>query len=140
MNKLETFRLLISSFIERAQTTDVYELGDAIINESGISQDIMSGKDADDLARQENLEEFLSGMSAFVEERREEGRFDELFLQDYLQDVALSASVSSAFLLPRFRMERTSFLVSIPEIPGIPNFSIISDKVHTLRKFDGWSL
>ena len=95
MNKLETFRLLISSFIERAQTTDVYELGDAIIKESGISQDIMSGKDADDLARQENLEEFLSGMLAFVEERREEGRFDELFLQDYLQDVALLTDADS---------------------------------------------
>ena len=95
MNKLETFRLLISSFIERAQTTDVYELGDAIIKESGISQDIMSGKDADDLARQENLEEFLSGMSAFVEERREEGRFDEFFLQDYLQDVALLTDADS---------------------------------------------
>lgn len=95
MNKLETFRLLISSFIERAQTTDVYELGDAIIKDSGISQDIMSGKDADDLARQENLEEFLSGMSAFVEERREEGRFDELFLQDYLQDVALLTDADS---------------------------------------------
>ncbi len=95
MNKLETFRLLISSFIERAQTTDVYELGDAIIKESGISQDIMSGKDADDLARKENLEEFLSGMSAFVEERREEGRFDELFLQDYLQDVALLTDADS---------------------------------------------
>ena len=95
MNKLETFRLLISSFIERAQTTDVYELGDAIIKESGISQDIMSSKDADDLARQENLEEFLSGMSAFVEERREEGRFDELFLQDYLQDVALLTDADS---------------------------------------------
>lgn len=95
MNKLETFRLLISSFIERAQTTDVYELGDAIIKESGISQDIMSGKDADDLARQENLEEFLSGMSAFVEERREEGSFDELFLKDYLQDVALLTDADS---------------------------------------------
>ena len=95
MNKLETFRLLISSFIDRAQTADVYELGDAIIKESGISQDIMSGKDADDLARQENLEEFLSGMSAFVEERREEGRFDELFLQDYLQDVALLTDADS---------------------------------------------
>ena len=95
MNKLETFRLLISSFIDRAQTTDVYELGDAIIKESGISQDIMSGKDADDLARQENLEEFLSGMSAFVDERREEGRFDELFLQDYLQDVALLTDADS---------------------------------------------
>ena len=93
--KLDNFRLLISSFIERSHTTDVYELGDAIIRESGISQDIMSGRDADDLARQENLEEFLSGMSAFVEERREEGRMDEAFLTDYLQDVALLTDADS---------------------------------------------
>ena len=93
--KLDKFRLLISSFIERSHTTDVYELGDAIIKESGISQDIMSGRDADDLARQENLEEFLSGMSAFVEERREEGRMDEAFLTDYLQDVALLTDADS---------------------------------------------
>ncbi len=95
LTKLDNFRLLISSFIERSHTTDVYELGDAIIKESGISQDIMSGRDADDLARQENLEEFLSGMSAFVEERREEGRMDEAFLTDYLQDVALLTDADS---------------------------------------------
>ena len=93
--KLDNFRLLISSFIERSHTTDVYELGDAIIKESGISQDIMSGRDADDLARQENLEEFLSAMSSFVEERREEGRMDEAFLTDYLQDVALLTDADS---------------------------------------------
>ena len=95
LTKLDNFRLLISSFIERSHATDVYELGDAIIKESGISQDIMSGRDADDLARQENLEEFLSGMSAFVEERREEGRMDEAFLTDYLQDVALLTDADS---------------------------------------------
>ena len=95
LTKLDNFRLLISSFIERSHTTDVYELGDAIIKESGISQDIMSGRDADDLARQENLEEFLSGMSAFVEERREEGRMDEALLTDYLQDVALLTDADS---------------------------------------------
>ena len=95
LTKLDNFRLLISSFIERSHTTDVYELGDAIIKESGISQDIMSGRDADDLTRQENLEEFLSGMSAFVEERREEGRMDEAFLTDYLQDVALLTDADS---------------------------------------------
>lgn len=95
LTKLDNFRLLISSFIERSHTTEVYELGDAIIKESGISQDIMSGRDADDLARQENLEEFLSGMSAFVEERREEGRMDEAFLTDYLQDVALLTDADS---------------------------------------------
>lgn len=95
LTKLDNFRLLIASFIERSHTTDVYELGDVIIKESGISQDIMSGRDADDLARQENLEEFLSGMSAFVEERREEGRMDEAFLTDYLQDVALLTDADS---------------------------------------------
>ena len=95
LTKLDNFRLLISSFIERSHTTDVYELGDAIIKESGISQDIMSGRDADDLARQENLEEFLSGMSAFVEERREEGRMDEAYLTNYLQDVALLTDADS---------------------------------------------
>ncbi len=95
LNKLEGFRLLISSFIDRSHTKDVYELGDAIIKESGISEDIMSGKDADDLARQENLEEFLNAMSTFVEERREEGRMDETFLTDYLQDVALLTDADS---------------------------------------------
>ena len=93
--KLENFRLLISSFIDRSHTLDVYELGDAIIRESRISEDIMSGKNADDLARQENLEEFLSGMQAFVTGRQEEGRMDEAYLTDYLQDVALLTDADS---------------------------------------------
>lgn len=93
--KLENFRLLISSFIDRSHTLDVYELGDAIIRESGISEDIMSGKNADDLARQENLEEFLSGMQTFVAGRQEEGRMDEAYLTDYLQDVALLTDADS---------------------------------------------
>ena len=93
--KLENFRLLISSFIDRSHTLDVYELGDAIIRESRISEDIMSGKNADDLARQENLEEFLSGMQTFVAGRQEEGRMDEAFLTDYLQDVALLTDADS---------------------------------------------
>lgn len=93
--KLEKFRLLISSFIDRSHTLDVYELGDAIIRESRISEDIMSGKNADDLARQENLEEFLSGMQTFVTGRQEEGRMDEAYLTDYLQDVALLTDADS---------------------------------------------
>ena len=93
--KLEKFRLLISSFIDRSHTLDVYELGDAIIRESRISEDIMSGKNADDLARQENLEEFLSGMQTFVAGRQEKGRMDEAYLTDYLQDVALLTDADS---------------------------------------------
>ena len=93
--KLENFRLLISSFIDRSHTLDVYALGDAIIKEAGISEDIMQGKDADNKAHQENLEEFLSGMQTFVAERQEEGRMDETFLTDFLQDVALLTDADS---------------------------------------------
>ena len=95
LNKLENFRLMISSFIDRSHQLDVYELGDAIIKESQISEDIMSGKNADDLARQQNLEEFLGGMQTFVAARQEEGREDEVFLTDFLQDVALLTDADS---------------------------------------------
>ncbi len=96
LSKLEKFRLLMSGFIEKSDKVDVYELGDSIIKESGISAEIFNGgKDADNLARQENLEEFLSGMQTFVEERKEEDRADEVFLTDYLQDVALLSDLDS---------------------------------------------
>ena len=95
LTKLENFRLLISSFIDRSHTLDVYALGDAIIKEAGISEDIMQGKDADDQARRENLAEFLGGMQTFVAERQEEGRMDETFLKDFLQDVALLTDADS---------------------------------------------
>ena len=95
LTKLENFRLLISSFIDRSHTLDVYALGDAIIKEARISEDIMQGKGADDQARRENLEEFLGGMQTFVAERQEEGRMDETFLSDFLQDVALLTDADS---------------------------------------------
>ena len=95
LTKLENFRLLISSFIDRSHTLDVYALGDAIIKETRISEDIMQGKGADDQARQENLAEFLGGMQTFVAERQEEGRMDETFLSDFLQDVALLTDADS---------------------------------------------
>ena len=95
LTKLENFRLLISSFIDRSHTLDVYALGDAIIKEARISEDIMQGKGADDQARRENLEEFLGGMQTFVAERQEEGRMDETFLKDFLQDVALLTDADS---------------------------------------------
>ena len=96
LTKLDNFRLLISGFIVKADKLDIYELGDSIIKESGISKDIFEGgKDAENLARQENLEEFLSGMQTFVEERKEEDRADEVYLTDYLQDVALLTDLDS---------------------------------------------
>ena len=95
MTKLQNFRELIEGWIERLQTEDAYELGHDVIMNSGISKDIYSGRNPEDLSRQENLEEFLSGMQDFVESRREEDMGDEVYLPDFLQEVALLTDLDS---------------------------------------------
>ena len=95
MTKLQNFRQLIEGWIDRIQTEDAYQLGHDIIMNSGISKDIYSGRNPEDLSRQENLEEFLSGMQDFVESRREEDMGDEVYLPDFLQEVALLTDLDS---------------------------------------------
>ena len=93
--KVEAFRQLVEGWGERKETQDAYQLGHAIIMESGISKDIYSGRNPEDLSRQENLEEFLGGMQDFVESRREEGLGDQVGLSDFLQEVALLTDLDS---------------------------------------------
>ena len=95
--KLESFRLMISGFVEKSASMNAFDLGDTIVKESGISADIYKSgsRDPEDLARQENLEELLGGMQSFVEECREEGREQEAYLTDYLQGVALLTDLDS---------------------------------------------
>ena len=93
--RLENFRQLIEGWRQRLTTDDAYQLGHAIIMESGISKDIYSGRNPEDISRQENLEEFLSGMQDFVESRREEDMADEVSLGDFLQEVALLTDLDS---------------------------------------------
>lgn len=95
--KLESFRLMISGFVEKSASMNAFDLGDTIVKESGISADIYKSgsRDPEDLARQENLEELLGGMQSFVEECREEGREQEAYLTDYLQGVALLSDLDS---------------------------------------------
>ena len=95
MTKLQNFRQLIEGWIERLQTEDAYTLGHDIIMNSGISKDIYSGRNPEDLSRQENLEEFLGGMQDFVESRKEEDMGDEIYLPDFLQEVALLTDLDS---------------------------------------------
>ena len=95
MTKIQAFRELIEGWICRIQTEDAYTLGHDIIMNSGISKDIYSGRNPEDISRQENLEEFLSGMQDFVESRREEDMGDEVYLPDFLQEVALLTDLDS---------------------------------------------
>lgn len=89
MAKLLTFVELINDFIRDLAMSDAFTLGSKIIKESGISTDLAQGTAPEDVSRRENLEELLAGIQAFVEDRREEGREDETFLTDFLQEVAL---------------------------------------------------
>ena len=95
LNKLMQFRSLISSFIERFDTADAYELGSEIIKLSGISADLYSDTSPEALSRQENLEELLSGMQDFVQTRKEEDRAGEVSLTDFLQEVSLLTDLDS---------------------------------------------
>ena len=95
MTKIQNFRELIEGWIGRVTTEDAYTLGHDIIMNSGISKDIYSGRNPEDISRQENLEEFLGGMQDFVESRREEDMADEVYLSDFLQEVALLTDLDS---------------------------------------------
>ncbi len=95
MTKIQAFRELIEGWIARVATEDAYTLGHDIIMNSGISKDIYSGRNPEDISRQENLEEFLSGMQDFVESRKEEDMGDEVYLPDFLQEVALLTDLDS---------------------------------------------
>ena len=93
--KVEVFRLLIEGWAARREVEDAYMLGHAIIMESGISREIYSSRNPEDISRQENLEEFLGGMQDFVESRREEGLGNQVALGDFLQEVALLTDLDS---------------------------------------------
>ena len=95
MTKIQAFRELIEGWIGRINTEDAYMLGHDIIMTSGISKEIYSGRNPEDISRQENLEEFLSGMQDFVESRKEEDMGDEIYLPDFLQEVALLTDLDS---------------------------------------------
>ena len=89
ITKLINFRNLIAGFIEQTETVDAFELGKEIIMKSGVSAEIYSGTDPDDVSRQENVEQLINGLSDFVADRREQGEEEHALLTDYLQLVSL---------------------------------------------------
>ena len=93
--KLRNFCTMLEGWMQRSFNDDAYTLGRDIIQESGMSKDIFAGKEPEDIARQENVEEFLSGLSDFVEDRKEEDMGDHVSLTDFLQEVSLMTDLDS---------------------------------------------
>ncbi len=95
LGKLDAFRMMVDAWRARQYNDDVYVLGKDIMRESGISKDIYSSREPEDLSRQENIEELLAAMQDFADGRREEGMGDHVAVSDYLQEVSLLTDLDS---------------------------------------------
>lgn len=92
--KLQGFRDLIQNFIELANTSDAETVGSRIIKDSGISNDIYQDRSAENLSRQENVQELMNGLSDFCSSRLEEGN-PNVSISDYLSEVSLLSDIDT---------------------------------------------
>ena len=87
--KVLGFYYLIDEFIRDNRTVDAYGLGKEIPEKSGLKFELAADKSVEGAERQENIEEFMSGLHDFVDTKREEGYEDEVYIANFLQEVAL---------------------------------------------------
>lgn len=88
VTKLQSFRDLMTGFIESVFEKNAYELGTEIIRQSGIIGDVCQDNSPENLSRKENIEELANGMSDFCAQRQEEGN-NNITLGDFLSEVSL---------------------------------------------------
>lgn len=88
-SKLIFFKELIEKFIQRMPIDDVHTLGVQIIKQTGIANEIATDSTPEGMARKENMDELLNYMKDFVDERKESGLNNEVFLPTFLQEVSL---------------------------------------------------
>lgn len=86
--KLQGFYDLITHFRTENQQMTADQIGPMIVRESGIMNEVFADQTPENLSRQENIQELITGLHDFVEGRREEGNMD-LSLRDYLSEVSL---------------------------------------------------
>ena len=93
--KLADFCSLIQGFSDILHQKNAYDLGRLVITQSGISSDIVKGDQQEAQARQENVDQLVGSLSDFVETQKESDNAVDVFLPDFLQDVALMTDLDS---------------------------------------------
>lgn len=86
--KLQGFRDLIASFMEDLGRKNASELGEDIVRQAGIINDVCQDNSPENLSRKENIEELMNGLKDFCAERLEEGN-ERIALGDFLSEVSL---------------------------------------------------
>lgn len=87
--KIVAFHDMMQSYIDENATTDAYILGKRIIEETGLSKEIFADGTDDAKERRDNVEELVSSLHDFVDSKREEDYGDEVYVANFLQEVAL---------------------------------------------------
>lgn len=87
-SKLFKFCTLIEGFRAKLQTENAYDLCVSVVRESGIGADLTADHSAENISRQENVNEFLGSVSSFVKEQAE-AQNPAVSLADFLPTVAL---------------------------------------------------
>ena len=87
-NKLNMFAALIQGFGEKVATMDAYEFASMVLRDSGVMREAKADTTQEGIARYENLEEMLSGIHEFVEQKLRDGQaFTPM--TDFLSEVSL---------------------------------------------------
>lgn len=92
--KLQGFRELMEGFMEMLPDGNAYEVGTAIVKQSGIVHDIFQDRTPENMSRQENIEEMMNGVHDFCAMREEEGN-ENISLSDFLSEVSLLSDQDS---------------------------------------------
>ena len=87
-SKLQLFAAMIERFALCAQEKSAIETARLVLQESGLLMEFNNDSSVEGKARQENVQELMSGIADFVDVRREEGNSNDK-LVDFLSEVAL---------------------------------------------------
>lgn len=86
--KLAAFAEMITQFEQQNASLNAYAIAELVVRESGIMRDISVDNSPENLSRKENVQELLSAINQFCEDKANHGD-TELRLEDFLSEVAL---------------------------------------------------
>ena len=87
-SRLSVFKNMMEGFMTDAATAKARDLAERIVNETGIMRDLKADTTVEGESRRQNVEELLSNMAQFCNDREEEGN-DHILMTDYLSEVSL---------------------------------------------------
>lgn len=94
--KLNTFTSLVQSFVaENINGKNAYEVAQKIINDTHVYSILLTDNTPENISKQENIQELLSGVGEFVSTRTEEEGTAAIGLSNFLSEVSLATDQDS---------------------------------------------